>query len=747
MRGVLPILFVALALGAAAFASKRAIERPPGPDGVDGLTLLHALERERSVRLDGWNDTDARRLAGAWTARGLTASAEGALRVVRLEPTDPRASGLLASAGAKPVEDAGAGAAWTLDGDARIDLVNDCVVVTRDDPARSGVPATFVIATEGTATLADAVESLARRLPPTQPRLVVHRERAPRLTVDLRANGVRGSRPTRIGPPRLETTFDEVDVDGVRVRVENNDVEGATTRALEVAQGIARAARDEPARLGLDPSLADGLEVRLLVAVDERARTGPVDAPAWVVAPSTGESSGPRLVGIAGVAGLEREALRAWRGWLLHAAYGPPAAGWIADGLAHGALRADDASLWSGVTFEEATGGSPRTHAVRAVAAAHLVDLALESAPDRAAAARSLWRDGVEGPALGSLRQRWDAALLEAARGSTQDAPPELRRPLPRAVAARLAGAASPPIGLGTRNARAEMERVKELGFGAVALNVHVPIAPPAAFDPRRSITLGGWGARVTTQGDGAVLAAARHAAELGLEVVLWPRFVAGESGPLATQQIHPDAAAFTALGRRYALAVEGVAHLAERAGASAIVLLEHPLLPQSNPLPEDIVDARASLRRQAVAFARPFRGSLVLLARGVPRLERAAARPELSAARAPGVVFGFHLGHLGADVANPSAAYTHRLRSAAAAADGRLRAVEVALPGDDPLLRQGLLRGAQDAIAAVEGVDLVLVSYWGLGLRDAESRTSFDLRGEDPGLLRDLTAVRSSGR
>ena len=55
--------------------------------------------------------------------------------------------------------------------------------------------------------------------------------------------------------------------------------------------------------------------------------------------------------------------------------------------------------------------------------------------------------------------------------------------------------------------------------------------------------------------------------------------------------------------------------------------------------------------------------------------------------------------------------------------------------------------RGAQDAIAAVEGVDLVLVSYWGLGLRDAESRTSFDLRGEDPGLLRDLTAVRSSGR
>ena len=59
MRGVLPILVVALALGAAAFASKRAIERPPGPDGGDGLTLLHALERERSVRLDGWNDTDA----------------------------------------------------------------------------------------------------------------------------------------------------------------------------------------------------------------------------------------------------------------------------------------------------------------------------------------------------------------------------------------------------------------------------------------------------------------------------------------------------------------------------------------------------------------------------------------------------------------------------------------------------------------------------------------------------------------
>ncbi|MEM9379551.1 MAG: hypothetical protein AAGB93_06320, partial [Planctomycetota bacterium] len=302
-------------------------------------------------------------------------------------------------------------------------------------------------------------------------------------------------------------------------------------------------------------------------------------------------------------------------------------------------------------------------------------------------------------------------------------------------------------VGLGTLPARAERQQLRDLGFRAVVLDVHVPLAPPAAPDPRRSLALGSWGDRVTEQGDGAVLAAARDAASLGLDVVLWPRFVAGRGGPLATQQTHPDAAAILALGRRYALAVEAAALLAERAQASALVLLEHELLPAERTPPPEIVDARAVLRQQAIAYARPFHGALVVLSRGVSRLDLAAARAELSAARAPEVVFGFHLGEVGPGVRDPSGALSNRLLSAAAAADGRLRVAEIAVAGNGPVRRRALFDGARAALESAEAVDLALLSSWGLGADDAAARSSFDLRGAGEDALRGLAAARSSGR
>ncbi|MEM9383406.1 MAG: hypothetical protein AAGB93_25920, partial [Planctomycetota bacterium] len=424
MRGALPLLFLLVACGAAFVASKRALERPSGPGGVDALALVAGLERERSVRLDGWSDPAAQRLASAWSARGLTAGPGGALRVVRLEPTDPRARGLLASAGLRPEAGADAGNAWRVDGGAVLDLREDTVVVTRDDPERTGIPMTVVIGTGATDTLADAVESLVRSLPPAVPRLVAYRAGAPRLSFDLQPNGFRGSGPTRVGPARVE--------------VEHVDAERSAQIALAV--------REEVGRLGLAPLLPDGfaedLEVRLVGSVDERARTGRVDGAAWAL------QDGLRLVGIHGVAGVERDLMRVGRDALLRAALGPPAEEWIAEGIAGGIAgggtgggsRDGDASRWSGVTFAEAIGASPRTRAARAPAAARLVELALEGAPDRVAAIHSLWRDGLDDVARSALRRRWDDALLEAAQSGAQNGGAvAARRSLPRAVAVRLA--------------------------------------------------------------------------------------------------------------------------------------------------------------------------------------------------------------------------------------------------------------------------------------------------------------------
>jgi len=654
------LLFWGLAGVGLWLASSAALRESPGPGGIDALELARALERERAVALVGFTAGDARRMRAAWVARGIgTADGEMVPRVVFLAPQDRLAIDILRRTGLE-----------SLPGGPAIDLTHDAVTITCEDPERPGVASSFVIGTAGSATVGAAVEGLARGLPPTRPALTARTAQGLRIERGLTPSGTPDRSNTVITRAIDDLVFDTVtDTNtGTLLSVESGSAPGTIDVARRVAAEVAKAHGNAHR-----PGAQAVEEIRIVRTVDARSVDGTVDGVAWY------EPHGGRLVGIAGVRGLEFDLVHAYTSWLDN--------------------------------------------------------------------------DGA----------REVAERVRASDGTDVSTEQRVRRSLPRAVAVRLSGSASRATGPGTRHTLRQLERIAALGFGAVVLDVRVPLGPPAGSpaglpagpgagaDHRRALELASRGRSVTVEGDGAVLATAVHAGQLGLEVVVWPRFVAGPSGPLATQQIHPSGPAVEALSRRYALAVEGVARLAERAGASALVLLEPGLLPLADTVDPAVRSARRSLRRQAIGSAAVFQGELLAFASGVPPLERAAVVADLTpVAGSPfGLSFGFEVGELGAITGNPAGAYRHRLQVASAAAAGRLHAIDVRLDGKDAARRDALLRACSTVVSEMPEIDLVVLSYWGLGRPDPRhdstdaQRVIRDVRVVPDDVLREFASVR----
>ncbi|QDV06277.1 hypothetical protein Poly30_17850 [Planctomycetes bacterium Poly30] len=340
-----------------------------------------------------------------------------------------------------------------------------------------------------------------------------------------------------------------------------------------------------------------------------RARDGAAQRAGWY------DAAVHALVVKAGVPASEDDALFAFAEAELLSAFGPPGTPWLARGLVHELVRSSGGftleeieSRSGAVTFDEIVGpGRGRNRMVLAPAEARLARCLCEELGMGVAEA---WGLAVAGNVDldRSLRERWKASL--------QRFPIERRSPSMRLtksgarveVKATASELASPDF-------LRELDRIAALGFRGIALEVHVPVAPPGATERRHALDgLGGWGRDVTIQGDGLVLACALEARSRGLDVTLAPRFVTSASGGAGRQQIHGSSERLLLYGERRALAMEGMAWLAEQAEATGLVVLDSEDMPWIYPDAASVPDPEAlaaleNTRRQALVYSAPFAG------------------------------------------------------------------------------------------------------------------------------------------
>ncbi len=219
---------------------------------------------------------------------------------------------------------------------------------------------------------------------------------------------------------------------------------------------------------------------------------------------------------------------------------------------------------------------------------------------------------------LRRLRDQWQASLVKAPVVPVPGEP----RSWSGGHVIEIANPARGVGQLGSIELHRDLERVASLGFKGVQLVVHVPVAPPGARE-RESVPaeLQAWGLGVTVEGDGALLVSAAAARALGLSVVLKPRFVTSASAGLGRAQNHGTPERIRLYGERRAVAMEGLAWLAEQAGAEAIVMFDPEELPrvigdfrrEERELAEE---ARAQTREMSVRSSLPFRGERIAFCR-----------------------------------------------------------------------------------------------------------------------------------
>lgn len=351
---------------------------------------------------------------------------------------------------------------------------------------------------------------------------------------------------------------------------------------------------------------------------------------------------------------------------------------------------------------------------------------------------------GLSGDFRLSPEQTAFLADIEALGPSTADregrAPTGEDASLPRAVAVRYGGSLERShAAFGTAAGALELQEISSLGFGAVCLEVLVPVVSPT---DRAGLPLefGPWASgrsrSVTLEGDAAVLLAAEQARAAGLKVVLWPQLLTGPSGGLLGLQAVASPEHWHELSGRLRETSALVAGLAQEMRADALVLFDHYFLPtegEDNASGKDAeaLEVRRSARIAVLDGAAGFRGPKVCVA-GSPRaLSFVQGAPEFLA---PGVVLGLDLsaGLSGAagDLRHDSVLFSRRFKAASAKLGPGLQLIQLSVPGTQWARRgRESWGGATDAGAREDYLQALIE-----GLGEADDVPFIVARGWAPG-------------
>ncbi|MFT7075191.1 MAG: hypothetical protein ACJA0P_001191 [Planctomycetota bacterium] len=453
--------------------------------------------------------------------------------------------------------------------------------------------------------VASALEALARRRPQLTPTVVLWCKGQRVYEATLNSDGWANDDGTAWGlaAPSTPTGDEHASLLGRARRI---------SAAIEALKPAGEPASQQGA------GAAGSLHVHEASSLASRERDGAVQRAGWY------DGVHHRLVMLRGVPAGQDDALFAFAEAEFLRVLGAPGTEWFSRGMAHnligscGGMALGELEKRAGaVTPDEVFGpGRGRTRLTLAPAEARL---ARAMVAEYGGSVTEAWGVQVERDAglRERLRERWMARLVQA---STEPDSMESWATVPRVLPPGAHVELAVRMGsLAQESVRSELERVARLGFAGVSLRLHVPVAPATALERRYQATgWQAWGSHVSMEGDGAVLATAAIAKELGLSVTLAPRFLTGESAGLGRRQIHGGAEQLRRYGDRRALAMEGAAWLAEQAGADALVALDGPdlPLPPSDPvLPPEVVAARANLRRQTLVYSSPFAGERIVFA------------------------------------------------------------------------------------------------------------------------------------
>lgn len=525
---------------------------------------------------------------------------------------------------------------------------------------------------------------------------------------------------------------------------------------LRKAVGLAGAV----ANLGEIEPPASPVTVRFVDSIESRARDGAVQRLGWY------DGAANQLVVLVANAPkepqdelqLERiveasvdDALFAYAEAQLLRALGPPASPWFARGTA--CILTGRCGGFSLTEIESRTGDVTPAEVLRAVHPR----TRLTAAPAETRLARSLLVElENDVSAAWSLRVEDDPELIKRLEASWtksfERSPIEPRLAVPRSLnqGAIVEVETSAEL-FGTAALDADLERIAGLGFAGVQFDIHVPVPAPLSPAERRELALelSGWGHAVTLEGDGAVVVTALKARALGLSVVLAPHFVTSASGSLGRKQIHGSAERIQTYGDRRALAMEGVAWLAEQASADALILFDPEDLPRADPNawpphPPELVAAYDSTRRQSLVYSRPFAGDRLAFIRSRGGLKRALEADMTAGFGGPLAVVRLKLGlEFAMDDGEAEVARAQRVLACVGDAEDQLWALRVHRLTEANAAGPWKTMGALDAASGTDaplGPRFFFAGRFGLAGAEDEG---VNLRDLDDGTLRSIAARR----
>ena len=439
--------------------------------------------------------------------------------------------------------------------------------------------------------------------------------------------------------------------------------------------------------LGKKSPSVRALEVAELTSVEAYLVDGPLQRSGWY------DATHHRLMVIPGLAASADDAVEDFLEAELLRTFGRPASPWLVRGLiyvftgrAGGFSLMDLESRSQPIAVEDVWSSTRRrTRLALAPAEARLARgvLAEYNSDVRAAWTAPL---GTDGEMADRLRSQWKEGHVKAPVVPASFS----ARNWSGGVALEVVNPARGMGQFGSSELHTDFERIASLGFDGVRLAVHVPVVPPTPAERGEiPFAVKGWGYNVTLEGDGALLASAAAAQALGLSVVLEPRFVVSATGVLGHKQVHGSPERIRQYGERRALAMEGVAWLAEQAGAEALVMFDPEELPRAigthrAALKQQAEAARTITREQSAVYASPFAGERIALSRSLGGMTRAAEAKELTAGRSgaasePGAAPLTAVGlELTLDSADAPKSRTRRVLLASREAGGELRALRI---------------------------------------------------------------------
>ncbi len=513
------------------------------------------------------------------------------------------------------------------------------------------------------------------------------------------------------------------------------------------------------------------VEVAELQSIEPFTRDGSMQRCGWY------DAARHRLVVVPGLAASVDDAMEDFLEAELLRTFGVPASPWLMRGLIYvftgrvGGFSLIEVEPWNeAVTLEDVI--SPTRQRTRLALAPVEARLARGVLSVFNSDVRAAWGARLEDDEemLGRLRAQLRTGLLKA--------PVVLSDREPRAWSGGVVVEVTAPVHgsgrLGSDELHQDLERIASLGFSGVQLTVHVPVAPPSPLERKRvPLGLRGWGYGVTLEGDGALLVSAAAARAQGLSVVLRPRFVTSAAAGLGSAQIHGTPERIRLYGDRRALAMEGLAWLAEQAGVEAIMMFDPEELPRAigaddPPYRRIAENARTSLLASSTRYASPFTGERIAFCRNTLAMGHSIASPELSVAGvAAGAAAGAEPGNLpttaiGLELVS-TAGDTARLRgrrvmAATQVAEGELRALRIPdlgpfpTDGEEPvwsalsLLRQGAQQMDPSEPGAVSMPHAVLLSPWRLRAPHASPPGESNAAADGPFNMRDFSDERLRG-